>query len=64
MLRPVSDPLPLRIDVDCDADKVSGRVSAGDGPGRGFVGWTELFARQDAVNSAQASPPEGTDIPR
>jgi hypothetical protein len=46
----VLDPLPLRIDVDRDADPVSGRVWAGDGPERSFAGWTELFAAlQDAV---------------
>jgi hypothetical protein len=65
MLRPVSDPLLLRIDVDCDADPVSGRVSAGDGPVRGFAGWTELFAAlQDAVNSEQATRRAAPDLPR
>jgi hypothetical protein len=57
------DPLALRIDVDRDADPVSGRVSAGDGPGRSFAGWTELFAAlQDAVIADQATrrPVTGT----
>jgi hypothetical protein len=65
MIRPVSDPFPLRIDVDRDVDPVSGRVSAGDGPVRSFAGWTELFAAlQDAVNSEQPTPPTAPDIPR
>jgi hypothetical protein len=65
MLRLVSDQLPLRIDVDRDADPVSGRVSAGEGPVRSFAGWTELFAAlQDAVNSEQATRRAALDIQR
>jgi hypothetical protein len=61
----VLDPLLVRIALDRDADPVSGRVSAGDGPVRGFAGWTELFAAlQDAVNSEQATPPTVPDIQR
>lgn len=55
MLRHVLDPLALRIDVERDADPVSGCVSAGDGPERRFAGWTELFAAlQDAVVADRA----------
>lgn len=65
MLCPVSDPLPLRIEMDRDADPVSGRLSAGDGPERSFAGWTELFAAlQDAVSSEQATPPTAPEIQR
>ncbi|MDT4934118.1 MAG: hypothetical protein QOK11_2010 [Pseudonocardiales bacterium] len=65
MLHPVPDPLPLHIDVDRDADPVSGRVSAGDGPVRTFAGWTELFAAlHDAVNAEQATRPTAPDIQR
>jgi hypothetical protein len=61
----VLDPLLVRIALDRDADPVSGRVSAGDGPVRGFAGWTELFAAlQDAVNSEQATLPAAPDIQR
>jgi hypothetical protein len=56
MLPHMLDPLALRIDVDRDADPVRGRVWAGDGPGRGFAGWTELFAAlQDAVIADRAT---------
>jgi hypothetical protein len=65
MLRLVSDLLPVRIELDRDADPVSGRVSAGDGPVRSFAGWTELFAAlQDAVNSERATRPAALDIQR
>lgn len=50
------DPLHLRIDLDRDIDPVSGRVSTGDGPVRGFAGWTELFAAlHDAVTADRAA---------
>lgn len=52
----VLDPLLLRIDLDRDVDPVSGHVSAGDGPARGFAGWTELFtALQQAVTADSAA---------
>lgn len=60
----VLDPLLLRIDMDRDADPVSGRVWAGDGMGRGFAGWTELFtALQEAVLADRASRHPGTGSP-
>jgi hypothetical protein len=65
MLRLVSDLLPVRIELDRDADPVSGRVSAGDGPVRSFAGWTELFAAlQDAVNSERVTRRAALDIQR
>jgi hypothetical protein len=60
----VLDPLLVRIDLDRDADPVSGCLSSGDGPVRGFAGWTELFsALQDAVTADRAAHRPAPRIP-
>lgn len=47
--------LLLSVELELSGASVQGVVRSGDGPGRPFAGWTELFA------VIQAVAPEGVD---
>jgi hypothetical protein len=57
----VSEPLPLRVEVDRESELVTGLVSSADGPTRPFTGWTELFtALQEAIADDRQRRATGT----
>lgn len=49
----------LRLEVDRDADPITGTLSEGDRAGRRFTGWLALTDAIEAVREAHVPPANG-----